>query len=145
MRNCREWVSFHFLIFLHFLFIFSFSLHFLAARLPRCHMLCNPVRRYWLVLGRTKSLWAVLWAVQNICERNSKIWVKKLTNRIINFGVLWLCWSIFPGDQTAALHCSEHLQRIGPQCRESQCSAVECGCSFFVSRVCSAPVQTLSS
>ena len=25
----------------HFLFIFSFSLHFFAARLPGCHKLCN--------------------------------------------------------------------------------------------------------
>ena len=40
IRKCREWIS------LHFLFIFSFSLHFLTARLPGCHKLCNPVFGY---------------------------------------------------------------------------------------------------
>ena len=36
MRKCRKAISLHFLIFsLHFLLIFSFSLHFLAARMPQ--------------------------------------------------------------------------------------------------------------
>ena len=52
MRRCREWISLHFLILskfplissfsFHFLFIFSFSVHLLPARLPGCHNLCNP-------------------------------------------------------------------------------------------------------
>ena len=43
MRKCREWISLHFLLLsLHFLFIYSFSLHFLAARLQGCSGLCNP-------------------------------------------------------------------------------------------------------
>ena len=45
MRKCREW------IFLHFLFIFSFSLHFLAARLAGCYNFCNPGSIYLFILS----------------------------------------------------------------------------------------------
>ena len=47
MRKCRELISHSLSISSfshHFLFIFSFSLHYLAARLPGCHNLCNPAR-----------------------------------------------------------------------------------------------------
>ena len=37
MRKCRNSIA------LHFLLISSFSLHFLTARMPGCHNLCNPV------------------------------------------------------------------------------------------------------
>ena len=45
MRKSKEWVSLHFFIlppFPHSLFIFSFSFHFLTARLPGCRKFCNP-------------------------------------------------------------------------------------------------------
>ena len=45
MRKCREW------IFLHFIFIFSFSLHLLAARLAGCFNFCNPGSIYLFILS----------------------------------------------------------------------------------------------
>ena len=39
MRECREWLS------LHFLFIVSFSLHFLAPWIQGCCKLCNPATK----------------------------------------------------------------------------------------------------
>ena len=52
MRKCREWISLHFLILstfphsLHFLFVFSFSLHFLASWMQGCRKFCNPALKY---------------------------------------------------------------------------------------------------
>ena len=68
MRKCRKWIFLHFFIlspFPHFLFISSFCLHFLAARLPKflqhwlsfihqlsilCTCLYPPITNYHLYL-----------------------------------------------------------------------------------------------
>ena len=52
MRKCTEWIS------LHFLFIFLFSLHFLAARLPGSHKLCNPAQTHHKIYLSTWPNWA---------------------------------------------------------------------------------------
>ena len=51
MRKYKEWIS------LHFLFIFSFPLHFLAAQLPGCNKLCNPDPSYAIALIK-KNCWS---------------------------------------------------------------------------------------
>ena len=63
MRKCREWIS------LHSLFIFSFSLHFLAARLPGCNKLCNPA------LHTTNEL---LWNQEVCCAQQNSIGFRSL-------------------------------------------------------------------
>ena len=50
MGKCRKSIA------LHFLLISSFSLHFLEARMPGCHNLCNPATSVYTTLLRVLDL-----------------------------------------------------------------------------------------
>ena len=82
MRICTFTIS---TFSLNFLFIFSFSLHFLTARVPGCHKLCNPVAKdlfyncfsRWLLVTRQRWKYKQKMGGRNVPEN-------KLSNQALS-------------------------------------------------------------
>ena len=103
MRKCREWITLQFHTFspflLHFLFIFSFSLHFLTARLPGCHKLCNPL--WW-----QSSWWWQSWALGPKVDKENVMQKKMMTkgpiDKLIASIIGTPCWGVEEGAREAS-------------------------------------------